>query len=65
MTVFEVNDVPYTSKRSDITIMDRLNVPTKMNQNYGRLFLLASYKSYEVNEKVAAKISDRNFDSSS
>ena len=64
VTVFQVNDVHYTSKRSDITIMDRLNVPTKMNQNYGRSFLLAS-KSYEVNEKVAAKMSDRNFDSSS
>ena len=45
--------------------MDRLNVSTKMNQNYGRSFLLASYKSYEANEKVAAKMSDRNFDSSS
>ena len=42
VTVFEVNDVHYTSKRSDIKIMDRLNVPTKMNQNYGRSFLLAS-----------------------
>ena len=62
VTVFEVNDVHYTSKRSDITIMDRLNVPTKMNQNYGRSFLLASYQSYEVDEK-AAKMSDRNFDS--
>ena len=44
--------------------MDRLNVLTKMNQNYGRSFLLASL-FYEVNEKVAAKMSDRNFDSSS
>ena len=42
--------------------MDRLNVPTKMDQNYGRSFLLASY---EANEKVAAKMSDRNFDPSS
>ena len=39
VTVFEVNDVHYTSKRSDIKIMDRLIVPTKMNQNYGRSFL--------------------------
>ena len=39
VTVFEVNDVHYASKRSDIKIMDRLNVPTKMNQNYGRSFL--------------------------
>ena len=42
VTVFQVNDVHYTSKRSDIKIMDRLNVSTKMNQNYGRSFLLAS-----------------------
>ena len=42
VTVFEVSDVHYASKRSDIKIMDRLNVPTKMNQNYGRSFLLAS-----------------------
>ena len=39
VTVFEVSDVHYASKRSDIKIMDRLNVPTKMNQNYGRSFL--------------------------
>ena len=39
VTVFQVNDVHYTSKRSDIKIMDRLNVSTKMNQNYGRSFL--------------------------
>ena len=39
MTVFQVNGVHYTSKRSDIEIMDRLNVPTKMDQNYGRSFL--------------------------
>ena len=64
MTVFQVNGVHYTSKRSDIEIMDRLNVPTKMDQNYGRSFLLVSY-SYEANEKVAAKMSDRNFDPSS
>ena len=64
MTVFQVNGVHYTSKRSDIEIMDRLNVPTKMDQNYGRSFLLACY-SYEANEKVAAKMSDRNFDPSS
>ena len=64
MTVFQVNGVHYTSKRSDIEIMDRLNVPTKMDQNYGRSFLLAFY-SYEANEKVAAKMSDRNFDPSS
>ena len=42
VTVLQVNDVHYTSKRSDIKIMDRLNVPTKMDQNYGRSFLLAS-----------------------
>ena len=64
MTVFQVNGVHYTSKRSDIEIMDRLNVPTKMDQNYGRSFLLASY-SYEANENLAAKMSDRNFDPSS
>ena len=56
--------------------MDRLNAPTKMDQNYGRSFLLAScsyvyeanaflYSLYEANEKVAAKMSDRNFDPSS
>ena len=39
MTVFQVTGVHYTSKRSDIEIMDRLNVPTKMDQNYGRSFL--------------------------
>ena len=53
--------------------MDRLNAPTKMDQNYGRSFLHASYSYeanalyslYEANEKVAAKMSDRNFDPSS
>ena len=39
VTVFEVNDVHYTSKRSDTKTMDRLNAPTKTNQNYGRSFL--------------------------
>ena len=42
VTVLQVNGVHYTSKRSDIKIMDRLNLPTKMDQNYGRSFLLAS-----------------------
>ena len=65
MTVFQVNGVHYTSKRSDIKIMDRLNVPTKMDQNYGRSFLLASYSYDQANEKLAAKMSDRNFDPSS
>ena len=64
VTVFQVNDVHYTSKRSDIKIMDRLNVSTKMNQNYGRSFLqLPFHWPHRIRKQ--AKMSDRNFDSSS
>ena len=59
MTVFQVNGVHYTSKRSDIEIMDRLNVPTKMDQNYGRSFLLASYSYFwEAVANEANKVAD-------
>ena len=64
VTVLQVNDVHYTSKRSDIKIMDRLNVPTKMDQNYGRSFLqLPFHCSHRIRKQ--AKMSDRNFDPSS
>ena len=63
-TVFQVNGVHYTSKRSDIEIMDRLNVPTKMDQNYGRSFLQLPFHWPHRNKKQA-KMSDRNFDPSS
>ena len=66
VTVFQVNDVHYTSKRSDIKIMDRLNVSTKMNQNYGRSFLqLPFHWPHRIRIRKQAKMSDRNFDSSS
>ena len=44
--------------------MDRLNEHTKMNQNYGRSFLqLPFHPPHRIRKQ--AKMSDRNFDSSS
>ena len=65
MTVFEVNDVHYTSKRSDITDNGPFECTYEDESKLRSLIFAATAFNWPHRIRKQAKMSDRNFDSSS